>query len=162
MTHKPLSLGFIGGGYFADKIGAKDRRRSLQAIAGALLLGWVFVFPLYLSTDPYLVIGIFFLPSALSNCYLPTTFAQTQGLVGIRMRSVASAILLFVINIIGLGFGPQVAGILSDYLAASQGTESLRYSLLIISAITGPWTAWHFYMASRYIDSDLAQVDEIE
>jgi len=154
-------LGYVGGGYFADKIGLKDRPRSLRAIAGALLLGWVFIFPLYLLTNPYLVMGLFFLPSALSNCYLPTTFAQTQSLVGIRMRSVASAILLFVINTIGLGLGPQAAGILSDYLAATQGTESLRYSLLIIGAITGPWTAWHFYMASRYIDVDLARVEEV-
>jgi MFS family permease len=153
-------FGFVGGGYLADKIGARNRRRSLQAVAAALLLGWVFVFPLYLLENPYLVIGVFFLPSMLTNCYLPTTFAQTQSLVGIRMRSVASAILLFVINIIGLGLGPQVAGILSDYLAVTQGADSLRYSLLIIGAITGPWTAWHFYAASRYIDADLARVDD--
>jgi len=154
-------IGYVGGGYFADKVGATNRRRSLQAIAAALLVGWVFVFPLYLLSNPYWVIGLFFLPSMFSNCYLPVTFAQTQGMVGIRMRSVASAILLFVINIIGLGLGPQIAGILSDYLATTQGVESLRYSLLIISAITGPWTAWHFYMASRHIDADLARVDEI-
>jgi predicted MFS family arabinose efflux permease len=153
-------IGFVGGGYFADKIGKTNRSLSLQAVAVALLLGWIFVFPLYLLENPYLVIAIFFLPSTLTNCYLPTTFAQTQSLVDIRMRSVASAILLFVINIIGLGLGPQAAGILSDYLTASQGADSLRYSLLIIGAITGPWTAWHFYAASRHIDADLARVDE--
>ena len=153
-------LGFVGGGYFADKIGSKNRRLSLQAVAAALLLGWVFVFPLYLLNSPYLVIGIFFLPSTLSNVYLPTTFAQTQSLVSLRMRAVASAILLFVINIIGLGLGPQAAGILSDYLAGAQGVDSLRYSLLAIGAITGPWTAWHFYYASRYIDADLARAEE--
>jgi predicted MFS family arabinose efflux permease len=153
-------VGYLGGGYYSDKIGRNNRSRSLRAIAAALLLGWVFVFPLYLLANPYLVIALFFLPSALSNCYLPTTFAQVQSLVDIRMRSVASAILLFVINIIGLGLGPQVAGILSDYLSVTQGSESLRYSLLIIGAITGPWTAWHFYMAGRYIDNDLARVNE--
>jgi predicted MFS family arabinose efflux permease len=153
-------IGFVGGGYFADRIGSKNRRRSLQAVAAALLLGWVFVFPLYLLENPLLAIGVFFLPSTLSNVYLPTTFAQTQSLVSIRMRSVASAILLFIINIIGLGLGPQAAGILSDYLTATQGVDSLRYSLLTIGAITGPWTAWHFYKASRYIEADLARVDE--
>jgi predicted MFS family arabinose efflux permease len=153
-------IGFVGGGYFADKIGARNRRLSLQAVAAALLLGWVFVFPLYLLENPYVVIGLFFLPSTLTNCYLPTTFAQTQSLVDIRMRSVASAILLFVINIIGLGLGPQAAGILSDYLTVTQGTDSLRYSLLIIGAVTGPWTAWHFYAASRHIDSDLTRVGD--
>lgn len=155
-------IGFVGGGYFADKIGSVDRKRSLQAVAAALLVGWVFIFPLYLMSNPYLVLAIFFVPSVLSNCYLPTTFAQTQGLVGIRMRSVASAILLFIINIIGLGLGPQVAGILSDFLSTTQGTESLRYSLLIIGSITGPWTAWHFFMAARHIESDLARVDELQ
>ena len=153
-------IGFVGGGYFADRLGVRDRRLSLRAVAGALLLGWVFVFPLYLLENPYLVIGLFFLPSTLTNCYLPTTFAQTQGLVDIRMRSVASAILLFVINIIGLGLGPQAAGILSDYLVETQGSDSLRYSLLIIGAVTGPWTAWHFYAASRHIDSDLARAGD--
>jgi hypothetical protein len=76
------------------------------------------------------------------------------------MRSVASALLLFVINLIGLGFGPQIAGILSDVLAASFGTESLRYSLLIINVVVGPWAAWHFFMAGRHINADLLRANE--
>jgi predicted MFS family arabinose efflux permease len=153
--------GFIGGGYLSDRIGSGNQKRSLQAIACMLLLGWVFVFPLYLAKNAYLVIGLFFLPSALSNTYLATTFAQVQSLAGLRMRSVASALLLLVINVLGLGFGPLVAGVLSDYLALEFGNESMRYSLLAIAAITGPWTAWHFLAASRHIEKDLARVGEI-
>ena len=153
-------IGFVGGGIVADRIAAVDRRRSLRAIAGALLLGWVFIFPLYLTSDPILVLGLFFIPSVLSNSYLATTFAQVQGLVGLRMRSVASALMLFVINVLGLGVGPQVAGILSDSLQAAYGDDSLRYSLLIVAAITGPWTAWHFLIASRHIEGDLARAGE--
>lgn len=153
-------IGFLGGGMVADKIAKSNRRKSLQVISGALLLGWLFVFPLYLSTDPYLVMALFFIPSILSNSYLATTFAQVQSLVGIRMRSVASALLLFVVNALGLGVGPQVAGFLSDALSVGFGDESLRYSLLIIATITGPWTAWHFLLASRHIEGDLARVDE--
>jgi hypothetical protein len=153
-------IGFLGGGMVADRIAKSDRRKSLQVISGALLLGWLFVFPLYLSTDPYLVMALFFIPSVLSNSYLATTFAQVQSLVGIRMRSVASALLLFVVNALGLGIGPQVAGFLSDAFSAGFGNESLRYSLLTIATITGPWTAWHFLLASRHIEGDLARVDE--
>lgn len=153
-------IGFLGGGMVADRIAKSDRRKSLQVISGALLLGWLFVFPLYLSTDPYLVMALFFIPSVLSNSYLATTFAQVQSLVGIRMRSVASALLLFVVNALGLGVGPQVAGFLSDAFSAGFGNESLRYSLLTIATITGPWTAWHFLLASRHIEGDLARVDE--
>ena len=92
--------------------------------------------------------------------YLATTFAQVQGLVGVRMRSVASSLHLFIINLLGLGFGPLVAGWLSDWLAVTAGSESLRYSLLIIGAVTGPWVAFHFYAAGRHIEGDLARVDE--
>lgn len=151
-------IGFVGGGYVADKVGARSQRLALWTMSVAMLLGWVFVFPLYLLTDPIVVIAVFFLPSLLNNMYLATTFAQTQGLAGVRMRSVASSLLLFVINVLGLGFGPLVAGWLSDWLAATSGSESLRYSLLIIGAVTGPWIAFHFYAAGRYIEPDLARV----
>ncbi len=153
-------IGYVGGGYLADRIGATDRRRSLQAVAVTQLLGWLFVFPLYTLENQYWVLAVFFLPSMLTNVYLPTAFAQTQNLVGVRMRSVASALMLFVLNIIGLGLGPQIAGILSDALVTDFGVESLRYSLLIIGAITGPWAAWHFYYAGRHIDNDLARASQ--
>jgi predicted MFS family arabinose efflux permease len=155
-------IGFVGGGYLADAIGKTSRRNSLWLMSAAMLLGWVFVFPLYLLSNPYVVMAVFFVPSLLNNMYLATTFAQTQGLVGIGMRSVASALLLFVINVLGLGFGPQVAGVLSDAFAATSGDESLRYSLLLIGAVTGPWTAWHFYAAGRHIDADLARAGEAD
>ena len=153
-------VGFVGGGYIADRIGVSSRRHSLWIMSAAMLLGWLFMFPLYLVTDPYLVLAIFFVPSLLNNMYLATTFAQVQGLVGVRMRSVASSLHLFIINLLGLGFGPLVAGWLSDWLAVTAGSESLRYSLLIIGAVTGPWVAFHFYAAGRHIEGDLARVDE--
>ena len=46
---------------------------------------------------------------------------------------VAAAILLFIINIIGLGLGPTVVGMLADLLAPRFGVESLRYALLVCS-----------------------------
>ena len=44
-----------------------------------------------------------------------------QQLVPVQMRAVAAAICLFLLNIIGMGFGPQGVGILSDYLSADYG-----------------------------------------
>lgn len=152
-------IGFVGGGWIADRVGATSRRYSLWIMSAAMLLGWVFVFPLYLLTEPTTVLALFFVPSLLNNLYLGTTFAQTQGLVPLRMRSVASALLLFMINFLGLGLGPLVAGWLSDMLAATAAGESLRYSLLIVGAVTGPWIAWHFHVAGRHIEADLARAD---
>ena len=154
-------VGFVGGGYLADRVGMEKKRYSLWVMSIAMMLGWLFIFPLYLSTNAWFVLGLFFVPSVLNNAYVATIFAQNQGLIRPRMRSVASSLLLFVINVLGLGFGPQVAGMLSDLLATSQGDESLRYSLLIIGAVTGPWVALHFFLAGRHIDHDLGRVDDL-
>jgi len=149
------SIAYVGGGYLADRIGAQNRQQSFRLVGTASLIAWVLSIPIYFLGNPYLVLTFFFFPIVLSNAYLPTTFSQTQGLVSLRMRSVASALLLFVINFIGLGLGPQVAGILSDLLATTFAAESLRFSLLAINAITLPWAAWHFFIAGRHINSDL-------
>ena len=72
----------------------------------------------------------------LGNFYQGTTFSQTQGLVGLRMRSVAAGVLLFILNIIGLGAGPLAVGIASDLLVAAIRAESLRYALLFVRSST--------------------------
>ncbi|MCZ6619599.1 MAG: MFS transporter, partial [Gammaproteobacteria bacterium] len=83
-----------------------------------------------------------------------------QSMVGLRMRAVGSALVLLILNIIGLGLGPQVTGLLSDVLAGPFGSESMRYSLLIIGAVVGPWSALHYFFAGRHIESDLARAND--
>jgi len=94
------------------------------------------------------------LPVLLGNFYQATTFSQTQGISTLRMRAVAAGILLFIINIIGLGLGPQLVGLISDLLADQYGVESLRYSLFICSLVY-VWGAFHYFMAGRYLKDDL-------
>ena len=108
----------------------------------------------YLSPTSNMSFYWLIMPVALGNFYQATTFSQTQGVVELRMRSVAAAILLFIINIIGLGFGPQAVGILSDFLRAEYGKESLRYSLLILTTLK-LWCAYHYYLAGKYLKDDL-------
>ena len=126
----------------------------------ALLTGWLFSVPVFLSGTITIVLTLFVVPAVFSNFYLATTFALTQGLVGLRMRGVASALMLFILNIIGLGLGPQLTGILSDVLGSSFGADSMRYSLLVITSISYPLAAISFALASRSIDADLARADE--
>ena len=74
------------------------------------------------------------------------------------MRAVAAGILLFIINIIGLGLGPQLVGILSDVLNPEYGDESLRYALLICSLVY-IWAAMHYFIAGRHLAGDLVTED---
>ena len=154
------AIGFVGGGYLADRLGSINRKYALWAVAGSALTGWLFVIPMYLLDKPTWVLVIFFVASIPTNVYLATTFAQTQGLVRLRMRAAAPAILLFVINIIGLGLGPQFAGILSDLLQTAFGTDSMRYSLMAIGVVMGPWVAFHYYVAGTHINRDLDRVGQ--
>ena len=115
----------------------------------------------YLAETATAALWLFALPIMLSNFYQATTFAQTQSLVGLRMRSVASAILLLIINLIGLGLGPWAVGLLSDLLRPVYGNESLRYALLYISLL-GVWSAAHYFRAGQLLPADLQRADEPE
>jgi len=150
----PGGLGIFLGGYLSDYFGAKDVRWSLWIAAIAMALTVPFNVYVYLSPTATMSLLWLIIPVALGNFYQAATFSQTQGIVELRMRSVAAAILLFIINIIGLGFGPQSVGIVSDLLNAEYGKESLRYSLLIF-AFLKLWCAFHYYMAGKYLKNDL-------
>ncbi len=153
-------LGFAGGGYVADKASRKGLRYALWTVSIATMFAWVFLFPIYLLDNPYWVLAFFITPAIFSNFYLATTFAQVQAMVGLRMRAVASALLLFLLNMIGLGLGPQVTGILSDLLREVAGIESLRYSLFAVGLVTAPWSAFHYYRAGQSIEKDVARADD--
>ena len=96
------------------------------------------------------------MPGVLANAYLGATIATVHGLVGLKMRALASAILFFILNIIGLGAGPSSVGLLSDLLQPSFGVESLRYALLILVPLAICWSCFHYVMAARYVREDLA------
>jgi MFS family permease len=79
----------------------------------------------------------FIIPAALQATYLAPLITVTHSLVKPSMRAVSSAVVLLMVNLIGLGFGPVLVGGLSDYLEPTYGNESLRYSLLFwVSAAT--------------------------
>ena len=91
--------------------------------------------------------------------YVGPMYAVTQALVKVRMRAQAVAIHLLLANLIGLGAGPQVVGILSDAFAVSAGNFSLRYALLVVGASNV--AAGIFYLrAARSVRDDLARREE--
>ena len=76
------------------------------------------------------------------------------------MRALATAIFLFVINLVGMGLGPLVVGIMSDLLEPRFGHESLRYALLIISLGT-VWAPIHYFIAARSLPGDLDTAKQV-
>ncbi|HAT27401.1 MAG TPA: MFS transporter [Gammaproteobacteria bacterium] len=95
----------------------------------------------------------YLLPVFAGGWYLAPCIASTHFLVGIRMRAMASAVLLFVLNLIGLGLGPMLTGFVSDYLTPSYGDNALRYAMSI-TLMVNLWCALHYYWATRTIRAD--------
>ncbi len=150
------AIGVFGGGLLADYLAPRDKRwyAWLPVITG--LMGLPFIVGVYLASNPYVALSLMVFPGIVSNVYLGNTIATTHGLVGLRMRAMASAILFLIINIIGLGLGPWTIGMASDMLEPTLGRESLRYAMLYILPVVMFWSLCHFYLASRTLREDLA------
>ncbi len=141
------ALGGVFGGRLADYLG---RRYGLHMqgwlVAVLKLMALPFTLTFYLSGDFLTGFIAIILSTILASSYLGPSFALIQGLAPTRMRAVWAAITLLIINLIGLGLGPSLVGILSDLLKPRFGTESLRYALVIISLAT-PWALFHYWRA---------------
>ena len=74
------------------------------------------------------------------------------------MRAIGSAVLFLVMNLIGMGMGPQAVGVLNDLLFDRFGDDAIRYSLLIVKFVT-IWSAIHFTLAARYLRADMLVKD---
>ncbi|MCH7980001.1 MAG: MFS transporter [Proteobacteria bacterium] len=153
-------VGYFGGGVIADKLGRDSRRKSFNFLALASLVSMLFYVTVFLAQSSGWALAMLVLPTGFANLYLATVLAQAQSLVSLRMRAVASALVLLLINIIGLACGPLLTGMLSDALKPSFGAESIRYSLLIVCVLILPWAAWHYVLAGRSIDADLGRARE--
>jgi MFS family permease len=150
------AIGTFAGGYLADRISdATDDKRWYLWVPGiSTLLMVPFQFVAYLYGGLWAVIPCLMVVSILGGMYLGPSFAMTQALVTLRMRAVASAILLFMLNIIGMGLGPYFVGIFSDLLSPSYGISSLRFALCI-AVLANLWAAVHYFLGANSLRKDL-------
>jgi predicted MFS family arabinose efflux permease len=149
------AVGVFCGGLIADRLAHRDKRWYvwLPTLAGVIALP--FIAAVYLVDGRYTALMCMIVPAVMSNVYLGNAIATTHNLVGLRMRAMSSAILFFILNIIGLGAGPWTIGVVSDYLSTTHGSESLRYAMLYILPVVSFWSICHFYLASKTLRADL-------
>ena len=97
------------------------------------------------------------MPATLLSCFLAPLVATAQSLVPASLRAFTSAILVLVVNIVGLGMGPLITGVISDILVShyGYGRDSLRYAIAA-SAVGALWAAVHFLRAAHYVRQELA------
>jgi MFS family permease len=130
------AAGSVLGGWLADRLARRDVRWYLWVPAWSTLLALPLAIPFLLVPDRAIALGFFFPYTFFGSFFLGPVLAMNYLLVKVRMRALASAILLFILNLIGLGGGPQVVGVLNDVLAPRFGGEAVLYSLMIVNAMS--------------------------
>ena len=151
------TLGSWVGGQIADKWGAKDLRiyGSLPAVA-VLISAPVAVF-LYSTPSAALAISLMAVTGFVGTLWYGPVYASAQGMVPQRMRAMSAAIMLFVINFLGLVMGALCIGALSDLL--NKGfhlgpAEGVRWAL-ILSVIGGAFAALLFWLARKNVREEM-------
>lgn len=127
-----ISAGIYASGRLVDGLAPKSKRAyALIPAVGLTLAVPFFVGFVWAPTWP-LALAFLALPTALNYFYLSPAVTLVQQEVQPHQRVLSGALLLLVMNLIGLGLGPTYVGAVSDYFRASHPNNSLQiafYSL---------------------------------
>ena len=125
--------GTVLGGILADRLGVKDLRHQMAIPAIGALLGMPVYVLAILQPSATNALLLLLIPTLMNTLWYGPVYASAQSLVSPRTRATASAITLFVANIVGLGLGPLLVGALSDTLSGPGGmgpAEGVRWALV--------------------------------
>jgi MFS family permease len=149
--------GTLAGGWLSDTMANKTNNKNwyiwipfistLAAIPFALIT--FLVMDNGMSATLSWLIPVFF-----GGFYLAPCIAMTHGMVGLRMRALSSAVLFFVLNLIGLGLGPILTGWVADMLEPKYATDAIRYALSL-TIMVNVWCAFHYYLCTRTLKHSL-------
>lgn len=160
-------LGTYFGGASCDRLFAKDQDPRWYLWVPAITL--IAVVPVgqivYSVSDGQNAMLLLAPYIALTAAYLAPSIASTHRLVGLRERALASALLLLVLNFIGLGLGPMFTGFMSDMFNARFVEQGMAQSEAVakglqwairITVVINLWSALHYFLAARTLREDIA------
>ncbi|MGL3822090.1 spinster family MFS transporter [Sphingopyxis sp. R3-92] len=151
-----FGVGILGGGWLVSRAARTSPRAygTIPAIAAAVLVP---TFIAALLVDSWqLSLALMLIPMAACIVYVAPALALVQNLTAPRSRATASAVLMLMFNIVGLGLGPLFVGMISDALKPEYGDESLRWALMAIipfAVVAGLAQ----YAMTRHLDKDFAE-----
>ena len=184
MAGTAMTSGLLIGGFGMDWAGRRDRRWYVWGPAITLWLGApLFIFgvsqTILATTVVLLLIG-----HVALFVYWSPTLALTMNMVGANMRASSAFVINVVLGLVGIGLGPTLAGIFSDYFAhrtfalgdfsiqcaggvAPAGASTtlvqacdaasamgVRNAIIVMSLLF-IWAGLHYFLAAKHLNRDL-------
>ena len=125
-----VGFGTWFSGYLADQWSRRDPRAYAMIAFWGSLVALPFAVAGYLAPTWQISMVFLTVSGAASILYLAPALAVVQNIVPAQARSTSAALLLLVLNLIGLGGGPVFVGAISDTLKPRFGIDSLQIALL--------------------------------
>ncbi|MDY6944975.1 MAG: MFS transporter [Pseudomonadota bacterium] len=128
-----MSGGIYVSGRLIDRFGA--RSKAAYAVIPALSLALALPFFLGFVWAPHWQLALLLLcvPMFLNSFFLSATVTFVQSEVRPEQRVMSGALLLLVMNFIGLGLGPTYVGMASDFFRPSHGMHALQTAFFALA-----------------------------
>jgi MFS family permease len=133
-----VAIGMCGSMLVSGRVIDRYTRRSKQAYALVPAASLAIAIPFYLAFvwAPSWRVALLFLTVAmfLNYFYLTSAVTLVQEEVRSDQRVMSGALLLLIMNFIGLGLGPTFVGAASDFFRASHPQQSLQIALYLLAS----------------------------
>lgn len=121
-----MGAGIYASGRLVDRFAARGKAAYATIPAMSLLLALPFFLGFVWAPSWQLSLLFLCVPMFLNSFFLSATVTFVQGEVPPQRRVISGALLLLVMNLIGLGLGPTYVGMASDFFHPSHGAHALQ------------------------------------
>ena len=147
-------FGEFVGGTAADRLGRRGVSPVLYSVAGTAFLTVIFGVGFVMASSVLVTIILMTCWKVFATAFPPPAWGLSQSLVDARMRATSQAVMGVVGNLFGYGFGPALAGLLSEMYRPALGEESLRWALMTATVFMGTGAALFYILGARVAKRD--------
>jgi predicted MFS family arabinose efflux permease len=142
-----MGIGIFVAGRLIDRFAVRNKAAYATIPALSLILALPFFLGFAAADRWEIALALLFVPLFLNSFFLPATVTFVQSEVDPGARVISGALLLLVMNLIGLGLGPTFVGMASDYFRPEHGEHALRMAfyalapMYLVAALLFVWLA---------------------
>ncbi len=149
------ALGVWYGGQLGDRLMKRGKQHLMTGPAIAIAISCPLLVLGLMANDWRLAIALFFPAIGVLWLHVGPAYSAVQGLVPPSSRATASAAILLMQNLFGLGIGSYAIGALSDHYKPEYGADSVRVVLVVLIGVVTLLAAALQWRSRKYLPAEL-------